>query len=80
MYARNGTVQFSFPQGGVSLNPGAGTFNAIVDDNTFTQVMHADGGLGQLTITADENGTSQFIGKQCTFDKPMGSAGSYSGR
>ena len=65
-----GTGLFNFPQGGVSLNPGAGTFNAIVDNNTFTQVMHADGGLGQLTITADENGTSQFIVVNNTFDKP----------
>ncbi|MCB9319285.1 MAG: cadherin-like domain-containing protein [Lewinellaceae bacterium] len=55
-----GTMQFNFPQGGVSLNPGAGTFNAIVDNNTFNQVMHANGGFGQLTITASANGTSQF--------------------
>ncbi|MCB0657136.1 MAG: cadherin-like domain-containing protein, partial [Saprospiraceae bacterium] len=64
------TTSFNFPQGGVSLNPRAGTYNAIVENNVFTQVNRAEGGYGALTITAAENGTSQFIVRNNTFDKP----------
>ena len=45
-----GNLQFDFPQGGVSLNPGGGTYDAIVSHNLFDEVMHAAGGLGQLTL------------------------------
>ncbi|MCB0668776.1 MAG: hypothetical protein KDC80_23290 [Saprospiraceae bacterium] len=55
-----GTFSFNFPQGGVSLNPGKGNYEAILSHNKFDQVMHAAGGLGQFTMTADENGTSEF--------------------
>ena len=45
-----GNLTFDFPQGGVSLNPAGGTFDAIVSFNLFDEVMHAAGGLGQLTL------------------------------
>ncbi len=66
----DGSLQFNFPQGGVSLNPGAGTYEAILSNNVFNQVMHAAGGLGQFTMTADENGASEFIVRGNTFDLP----------
>lgn len=66
----DGSLQFNFPQGGVSLNPGAGTYEAILSNNMFDQVMHAAGGLGQFTMTADENGASEFIVRGNTFDLP----------
>ena len=45
-----GILLFNFPQGGVSLNPAGGTYEAIVSNNHFDQVMHAAGGFGQLTL------------------------------
>jgi hypothetical protein len=45
-----GNLTFDFPQGGVSLNPAGGTYDAIVSFNLFDEVMHAAGGLGQLTL------------------------------
>lgn len=45
-----GNLTFDFPQGGVSLNPAGGTYDAIVSHNLFDEVMHAAGGLGQLTL------------------------------
>ena len=45
-----GNFLFNFPQGGVSLNPNAGTYDAIVSHNLFDEVMHAAGGFGQLTL------------------------------
>ena len=66
----DGSLQFNFPQGGVSLNPGAGTYEAILSNNVFDQVMHAAGGLGQFTMTADENGSSEFIIRGNSFILP----------
>lgn len=45
-----GNLSFNFPQGGVALVPAGGTFDAIVSHNLFDEVMHAAGGLGQLTL------------------------------
>ncbi|MCP3962042.1 MAG: hypothetical protein GY719_29725 [bacterium] len=45
-----GNLTFDFPQGGVALVPSGGTYDAIVSHNTFDEVMHAAGGLGQLTL------------------------------
>ena len=45
-----GSLAFNHPQGGVSLNPAGGTYEAIVSNNLFDQVMHAAGGFGQLTL------------------------------
>ncbi len=45
-----GNLTFDFPQGGVALVPAGGTYDAIVSFNTFDEVMHAAGGLGQLTL------------------------------
>ena len=45
-----GNLIFDFPQGGVSLNPSGGTFDAIVSHNLFDEVMNAAGGFGQLTL------------------------------
>ncbi len=45
-----GNLVFDHPQGGVSLNPGGGTYEAIVSGNTFSEVMNAAGGTGQLSL------------------------------
>jgi len=45
-----GNLTFDFPQGGVSLNPAGGSYDAVVSHNLFDEVMHAAGGLGQLTL------------------------------
>ncbi len=57
-----GSLAFNFPNGGVSLNPTGGTFEAIVSNNLFDQVFHAAGGLGQLTLGINTGGgASEFI-------------------
>ena len=45
-----GNFQFNFPQGGLLFAPGGGTYDAIASFNSFDEVMHAGGGLGQLTL------------------------------
>ncbi len=45
-----GNLTFDFPQGGLALVPGGGTYDAIVSHNLFDEVMHAAGGIGQLTL------------------------------
>jgi hypothetical protein len=70
-----GDFLFNFPQGGVSLNPHGGTFEAIVSHNTFDEVMHAAGGLGSLTLGHNTgNGNSEFIVRNNTFDKAWDAA------
>src|SRR4029077_14103411 len=65
-----GSTNYNFPQGGFSLSPqGSGNYEAIIGHNTFDQVMHANGGLGQLTILTS-NGTAEFIIQNNTFNKP----------
>ena len=62
-----GSTAYNFPQGGFLLRPvGSGNYEGIVKTNTFNQVMHADGGLGQLTLQT-ENGSSEFIVANNTF-------------
>ena len=69
------TTGFNFPQGGVSLNPAGGTYEAIVSNNLFDQVMHAAGGFGQLTIgTLTGNGDSEFIVRGNEFRLPWDAA------
>ena len=51
-----GTQTYNFPQGGVLLRAlGSGNYEGIFSTNTFDQAMHADGGLGQLSLIL-ENG------------------------
>jgi hypothetical protein len=65
-----GSTNYNFPQGGFSLSPETtGGFEAIVGHNTFDQAMHANGGLGQLSIT-NHHGTAEFIVQNNTFNKP----------
>jgi len=65
-----GNFVFNFAQGGVLLWARGGTFEAIVSKNLFNQVMHADGGLGQLTLIGDTGSDSEFIVEGNTFDLP----------
>lgn len=76
-------TSFNFPQGGVALNPHGGNFEAIVSHNLFDEVMHAAGGLGQLTIghNGDQSamgaageGHSEFIIRNNTFQLPWDAA------
>lgn len=64
-----GNLQFNFPQGGVALVPAGGTFDAIVSNNLFDEVMHAAGGLGQLTLGLN-GGVVQAIVRGNTFRLP----------
>ncbi|MGA7614707.1 MAG: Ig-like domain-containing protein [Thermoanaerobaculia bacterium] len=65
-----GSFVFNFPQGGVLLRAlGSGNYEAIFASNVLDQVMHADGGLGQLTMLA-EKGDSEFIVRNNTFRLP----------
>jgi len=65
-----GNFIFNIPQGGVLLWARGGTFEAIVSNNLFDQVMHANGGLGQLTLLGDDGSDSEFIVQGNTFDLP----------
>ena len=56
-----GNFTFNFAQGGVLLDAGAGTFEGIVSNNVFDEVMNASGGTGQLTLIGDDGGSSEFI-------------------
>lgn len=58
--AAPGNLLFNFPQGGVLLGTGGGLYEAIVSNNLFDEVMHAGGGLGQLTLVMDSTGQSEF--------------------
>jgi uncharacterized repeat protein (TIGR01451 family) len=61
---------YNFPQSGVLYRTlGTGNFEGIFAANVFTQAMHANGGLGNLTLIA-EKGDSEFIVRNNTFDKP----------
>ena len=65
-----GNMAFNFPQGGVLFRArGTGNYEGIFASNLLDQVMHADGGLGQLTLVA-ENGTTEYIVRNNTFQLP----------
>ncbi len=61
---------YNFPQSGVLYrNLGSGNFEGIFAANIFDQAMHANGGLGQLSLIA-EKGDSEFIVRNNTFGLP----------
>jgi hypothetical protein len=65
-----GSFLFNFPQGGINLRPrGTGRYEAIVSGNTLDQLMHADGGLGQLSAII-EGGDSELIVRNNIFQLP----------
>ena len=65
-----GSTSYNFPQGGVLLRTlGSGNFEAIFAANVLDQVMHADGGLGQLSMII-EKGDSEFIVRNNSFGLP----------
>ena len=65
-----GNTIYNFPQGGVLLRAlGSGNYDGFFATNMLDQVMHADGGIGQLSLIA-ENGASQFIVQNNTFKLP----------
>ena len=65
-----GTGAFNIAQGGAFVGQlGSGTHNALVTRNVFDQVMHAAGGIGQLSMTFG-GGTSQVEFTNNIFDKP----------
>lgn len=71
-----GNTIYNFPQSGVLLrhvgNPafaGGGNFESIVAANTFNECMHADGGLGNVTVGM-EKGNAETIIRNNTFNKP----------
>jgi VCBS repeat-containing protein len=65
----NNTI-YNIPQSGVLLrNMGTGLYESIFAANTFNECMHADGGLGNLSIIA-EKGNTEAIVRNNVFNKP----------
>ena len=70
-----GSLQFNHPQGGVSLNTGGNSsFEGIVSNNLFDQVMHASGFVGQLALISDGSGADEFIVRGNEFKLPWDGA------
>ncbi len=67
-----GVGGFNFPQGGLAIKPSgssSASLDALIQDNLLDELMHADGGFGQLTIVTDSGNTSQIKVKGNTFAK-----------
>ncbi len=65
---------FDFPMGGVMAwnlgnGPGGSVVDTIVENNTFTDVTNASGGVGQLTLIA-EGGLLQALVQNNSFVRP----------
>lgn len=67
---------YNIPQSGVLLRHvgspsflGGGNFESIVAANTFNECMHADGGLGNLSVIM-EKGNAETIVRNNIFNKP----------
>ncbi len=70
-----GNTIYNFPQSGVLLRstgsaptPGSGNYEAVFAGNTFNECMHADGGIGNLSIIM-EKGDGEVIVRNNTFNK-----------
>lgn len=62
---------FDFPMGGVlGWNLGTGTVNTVVENNTFTDVTNASGGVGQLTLISEGGGLHQSLVVGNSFIRP----------
>jgi hypothetical protein len=66
----NASFDGEFPQGGVLFRIRGGTMEGIFSNNEFHDCMHANGGLGNLSIIAEDNSASEFIVTGNTFDGP----------
>lgn len=71
-----GNTIYNIPQSGVLLRhvgnssfAGGGNFESIVAANTFNECMHADGGLGNVSVIM-EKGDAETIIRNNTFNKP----------
>jgi hypothetical protein len=65
----NNTI-YNFPQSGVLYRAmGSGNYEGIFAANTMTQCMHADGGLGNLSLIM-EKGDSEMIVRNNAFNLP----------
>ena len=65
-----GNQFYNFPQSGVLLRGlGTGNYEGIFSTNSMNQCMHADGGLGNLSLLS-ESGSSEFIVQNNTFSLP----------
>lgn len=65
-----GNTIYNFPQGGVLYRSlGTGNYEGIFAANVLNEVMHADGGIGQLSLIS-ERGANEFIVRNNTFNKP----------
>lgn len=72
----SGNTTYNIPQSGVLLRhvgnssfAGGGNFESIVAANTFNECMHADGGLGNVSVIM-EKGDAETIIRNNTFNKP----------
>ncbi len=65
---------YDFPQGGILAwnlgnGPGGSVVDTIIENNTFTDVSNASGGVGQLTLIA-EGGLLQALVQNNSFIRP----------
>jgi hypothetical protein len=59
-----------FPQGGVLLQCLGGAMEGVFSYNEFHDCMHANGGVGNLTLISGESSETEFIINNNTFDGP----------
>jgi VCBS repeat-containing protein len=65
------SADFDFPMGGVlGWNLGAGDVNTVIENNTFTDVTNASGGVGQLTLISEGGGLHQSLVQGNSFVRP----------
>lgn len=65
------SADFDFPMGGVlGWNRGTGTVNTVIENNTFTDVTNASGGVGQLTLISEGGGPHQSLVQNNSFIRP----------
>jgi hypothetical protein len=65
------SADFDFPMGGVlGWNLGTGTVNTVIENNTFTDVTNASGGVGQLSLISEGGGLHQSLIQANAFVRP----------
>ncbi len=65
------SADFDFAMGGVlGWNLGTGTVNTVIENNTFTDVTNASGGVGQLTLITEGGGLHQSLVQGNSFVRP----------
>jgi hypothetical protein len=66
----NASFDGEFPQGGVLLQCLGGAMEGVFSHNEFHDCMHANGGVGNLTLISGESSDTEFRVNNNTFDGP----------